>query len=89
MIHTFKGFGVVNKADIDVFLELSCFFNDPVEMIYKYSQHYYFRVFIAVSRAAGINFEETEVHTLFFNRMAQYYKDISSFYINLYSSILA
>ena len=35
------------------------------------------------------NFEETEVHTLFFNRMAQYYKDISSFYINLYSSILA
>ena len=29
MIHTVKGFGLVNKAEIDVFLELSCFFNDP------------------------------------------------------------
>ena len=30
VIHTVKGFGVVNKAEVDVFLELSCFFNDPV-----------------------------------------------------------
>ena len=30
VIHTFKGFGVVNKAEVDVFLELSCFFYDPV-----------------------------------------------------------
>ena len=29
MIHTFKGFGIVNKAEKDVFLELSCFFDDP------------------------------------------------------------
>ena len=29
VIHTVKGFGVVNKAEIYVFLELSCFFNDP------------------------------------------------------------
>ena len=29
MIHTVKGFGLVNKAEIDVFLELSCFFYDP------------------------------------------------------------
>ena len=29
MIHIVKGFGVVNKADVDVFLELSCFFDDP------------------------------------------------------------
>ena len=29
-IHTVKGFGIVNKAEIDVFLELSCFFDDPV-----------------------------------------------------------
>ena len=28
VIHTIKGFDVVNKAEIDVFLELSCFFND-------------------------------------------------------------
>ena len=32
MIHTVEGFGVVNKAEIDVFLELSCFFDDPVVM---------------------------------------------------------
>ena len=31
MIHTVKGFGVVNKADVDVFLELSCFFNNPMD----------------------------------------------------------
>ena len=29
MIHTVKGFGIVNKAEINVFLELSCFFDDP------------------------------------------------------------
>ena len=31
VIHTVKGFGIVNKAEIDVFLELSCFFSDPVD----------------------------------------------------------
>ena len=30
VMHTVKGFGIVNKAEIDVFLELSCFFDDPV-----------------------------------------------------------
>ena len=30
VIHTVKGFGIVKKVEIDVFLELSCFFNDPV-----------------------------------------------------------
>ena len=29
VIHTVKGFGIVNKAEIDVCLELSCFFDDP------------------------------------------------------------
>ena len=29
VIHKVKGFGIVNKAEIDVFLELSCFLNDP------------------------------------------------------------
>ena len=29
VIYTVKGFGIVNKAELDVFLELSCFFNDP------------------------------------------------------------
>ena len=32
VIHTVKGFGIVNKAEIDVFLELSCFFHDPAEV---------------------------------------------------------
>ena len=32
MIHTVKGFGIVNKAEVDVFLELSCFFHDPADV---------------------------------------------------------
>ena len=32
MIHTVKGFGVVNKAEVDVFLEFSYFFNDPADV---------------------------------------------------------
>ena len=32
VIHTIKGFGIVNKAEIDVLLELSCFCNDPVDV---------------------------------------------------------
>ena len=32
VIHTVKGFGVINKAEIDVFLELFCFFYDPTDV---------------------------------------------------------
>ena len=32
MIHTVRGFGIVNKAEIDVFLELSYFFDDPADV---------------------------------------------------------
>ena len=32
MIHTVTSFGIVNKAEIDVFLELSCFFDDPADV---------------------------------------------------------
>ena len=32
MFHTVKGFGIVNKAEIDVSLELSCFFDDPTDV---------------------------------------------------------
>ena len=32
VIHIVKGFGIVNKAEIDVFLELSCFFNDAADI---------------------------------------------------------
>ena len=32
VIHTIKGFGIVSKPKVDVFLELSCFFDDPVDV---------------------------------------------------------
>ena len=32
VIHTVKGFGIVNKAEVDAFLEFSCFFDDPAEV---------------------------------------------------------
>ena len=32
MIHTVKGFGIVNKAEVDIFLELSCSFDDPADV---------------------------------------------------------
>ena len=32
VIHTVKGFGIVNKAEIDIFLELSCFFDGPADV---------------------------------------------------------
>ena len=32
VVHTVKGYGIVNKAEVDVFLELSCFFHDPADV---------------------------------------------------------
>ena len=32
VIHTVKGFGIANKAEVDVFLELSCFFDNPMDV---------------------------------------------------------
>ena len=32
MVHTVKGFSIVNKAEVDVFMELACFFNDPTDV---------------------------------------------------------
>ena len=32
VVHTVKGFGVVSKTEVDVFLELSCFFDDPKDV---------------------------------------------------------
>ena len=53
-IHTVKGFGVVNKAEIDVFLELSCFFDDPADVGNLISG------FSAFSKSG---FEHLEVHS--------------------------
>ena len=33
VIHQVKGFGIINKAEVDVSLELSCFFHDPVDFV--------------------------------------------------------
>ena len=32
VVHIVKGFGIVSKAEVDIFLELSCFFNDPTDV---------------------------------------------------------
>ena len=37
VVHAVKGFGIVNKAELDVFLELSCFLNDPADVGYLIS----------------------------------------------------
>ena len=39
MVYKVKGFGIVNKAEVDVFLELSCFFDDSVDVGYLISGH--------------------------------------------------
>ena len=41
VIHTVKGFGIVNKAEIDVFLELSCFVDDPADVGNLIENEYY------------------------------------------------
>ena len=49
MIHTVKGFGIVNKA-VDVFLELSCFFNDPTDVEIDVYIYIYVCVCVCVSQ---------------------------------------
>ena len=57
VIHTVKGFGIVNKAEIDVFLELSCFFRDPADVGNLISGSYAFSKTI-------LNIREFTVHIL-------------------------
>ena len=42
VIHTVKGFSVVNKTEVDVFLELSCYFNDPTDVTNLTSDYFAF-----------------------------------------------
>ena len=53
MIHTVQDFGVVNKAEIDVFLELSCLFDDPADVGNLIS---------GSSASSKTSFEHLEVH---------------------------
>ena len=57
VIHTVKGFGIVKKAEIDVFLELSCFFHDPADVGNLISG------FSAFSKTS-LNIREFTVHVL-------------------------
>ena len=50
VIHTVKGFGVMNKAEVDIFLERSCFFEDPAD------------VGNLVSGSSAFQLEHLEVH---------------------------
>ena len=64
MIHTVKGFGIVNKVEIDVFLELSCLFNDPADIGNLISVHFQgkpFNITIILVYAPNSNAEEAEV----------------------------
>ena len=56
VIHTVKGFGIANKAEIDVFLELSCFFDDPADVGNLISGS------SAFSKAFSNQLEHQEVH---------------------------
>ena len=57
MIHTVKGFGLVKKAEVDVFLELSCFFDDPADVGNLISGSSAFS-------KTGLNIREFMVHVL-------------------------
>ena len=59
VIHTVKAFGIVNKADIDVFLELSCFFDDPSDVGNLISG------FSALLSKSKLNLWKFMVHVLF------------------------
>ena len=57
VIHIVKGFGIVNKAEIDVFLELSCFFHDPADVENLISGS-------SVFSKTSLNIREFTVHVL-------------------------
>ena len=57
VIHTFKDFGIVNKAEVDVFLELSWFFDDPADVGNLISGSSAFS-------KTSLNFREFTVHVL-------------------------
>ena len=57
VIHRVKGFGIVNKAEIDVFLELSYFFDDPVDVANLISGSSAFS-------KTSLNIREFKVHVL-------------------------
>ena len=66
VIHTVKGFGIVNKAEVDVFMELSCLFNDPADVgnlisgssVFSKTSLYFWKFMVHVLLKPGLeNFE--------------------------------
>ena len=62
---TVKGFGIVSKAEVDVFLELSCFFNDPVDVDHLISGSSAFL-------KSNLNIWKCTVHVLLMPRMENF-----------------
>ena len=71
VIHTVKGFGIVNKTEIDVFLELSCFFHDPEDVGNLISG------FSAFSKTS-LNIREFTVHVLLKPGLENFEHDFTS-----------
>ena len=54
MIHTVKDFGIVNKAEVDIILELSCFLNDPTDVgSFIYAFFFFFLPFLNLAWTSG------------------------------------
>ena len=63
VIHTVRGFGIVNKAKRDVFLELSCFFDDPVDVgnLSSDSAFIYMCVCVCIPQTNGVYSSEVRL----------------------------
>ena len=68
VIHTVKGFGIVNKAEIDVFLELSSFFHDPADV----------GNLISAFSKTSLNIREFTVHVLLKPGLENFEHDFTS-----------
>ena len=66
VIHTVKDFGIVNKAEVDVFLELSCFFDDPADVgnLISGSSAFSFLFFSSTFSKSSLNIWKLMVHIL-------------------------
>ena len=66
VIHTVRGFGIVNKVEIDVFLKLSCFFDDLVDVgnLISGSSAFFFFFFASSSSKTRLNIWNFTVHVL-------------------------
>ena len=81
VIHTVKGFGIVNEAEIDVFLELSCFFHDPVDVVNLISGSSAFS-------KTSLNIRKFMVHILLKPGLENFFFNFNFYFILLYNTVL-